>query len=296
MKLLAPLFILLLTAGAENLRADDPVTVSVRCLGNQSPVLPTPSLHVFGGGSLSFLVAVDAPLGSRLQLRADVLQTTAGSLAVPLKKDVPLSEELPFESRTHLTVTCTLPSLPTVQRVSRTLLTLRAVAPDRAALLPAVPMEVFLYPPEVPGEWKKTIAARLARSGLSRLEVFGKGTGLRRFLKARRVEFEDGGADWPARLDPRTLYIGDEPASLPARLGSTEGGWLLLFQPPEASTLLPGVYQNFPSTAGNIVKVTLPDVLTRLEDDPRSQETLAEIFRRALEPRTPAAAPNLTPP
>ena len=82
MKKLAALFILLLVGGAGTLRAEDAVAVSVRCLGNQSPMSPAPSLHVFGGGGLSFLVAVDAPLGTRLQLRADLLQTTAGSLAM----------------------------------------------------------------------------------------------------------------------------------------------------------------------------------------------------------------------
>ena len=203
---------------------------------------------------------------------------------------MPLSDELPFESHTHVTATCTLPFAADGARVTRTLLTLRAVAPDNADLPAAGSVEVFLYPPEVPGEWKKTIATLLAQSGLGRLEVFGKGAGLRRFLKARRVDF--GGWRRGLARPARSPYphVGDAPAALPARLGSTESAWLVLFQPPEASALLPGFYQSFHSVAGNTVKVTLPDVLTRLEDDPRSQETLAQIFRCALEPRTPATA------
>ena len=297
MKVLAVLLFLLPWSAACLLLAEDAVAASVRCLGGEAaaetPSAP-PVLHVFGGAALKFAVAVDAPLGTRLFLRADLLQTAAGKLSAPVQTDVPVSGELSFEARTHLTAACALPGLPVVQRPTHLLLRLRGVAKDQAAPLSSTTMELWVYPPEVPGEWKKTVAAALAQSGMTRLEVFGRGTRLRQFLKERHVEFEEGGAEWFAVADSHTLYVGDEPPLMPARITSVEGLHLVLFQPPGLPMLLPGVYQQADFKGSVIVKVILPDLLVHLSDDPRGQQTVAAVLRQGLDPRPPAAV-NPTP-
>lgn len=144
---------------------------------------------------------MEAPLGARLSLRADLAQTTAGGVGATLLKDMPVSAELPFDERTFLTADYTLPEVPAVARPTSMLLLLRAVAGNQSAPSPPTPVELFVYPPEKPGEWKKMIAAVLAASGSSRLEVFGKGKALRQFLRDRWVDFEDGARNGPPKYD-----------------------------------------------------------------------------------------------
>ncbi len=263
--------------------------------GVETVVVNVPALHVFGGAPLAFSAVVDAPLGMRLSLRADLVQTTAGTMTLPLQKDVPASGEMSFDAHTHLTALCSLPALPEVRGPTRLLLTLRSVSGGPPATLSQTTAEVFVYPPENRAEWKKTLASSLARSGMTRLWVFGKGLVLRRWLKDCRADFEDGGAEWPAEVRPGTLYCGDDPPPTPTRITSTDGWHLVLFLHPDADPLLPGVYQSVDGHGGNILKVTLPDLLGHLSDDPRSQQTLAEIFRRALDFHPPIAAPTPDP-
>ena len=297
MKTFDAFFALLLAGLPGAARADDAVTVNVRCLGNPLPAEKPPTvMHAFGGQSLPFLVAVDAPLGAHLDLRADLVQTSGGNLGLPLQKDVPISGELVFGTRTHVMAACAWPLLPVVQRTTRFRLAVRGVVRDDPTPVVPAAMEVYVYPPENPAEWRKTLAARLAQSGLTRLEVFGTGTQLRRFFKDRHVEFEDGGGEWAAELHPRTLYVGDEPPPTPARISpALPGARLVVFRPPLPTDPPPGVYQSVDTHGGNIVKVFLPDLLAGLPDDPRNQQTLAEIFRQALDTRAPAAdsSPNL---
>ena len=299
MKTLRAALLLLLLPGAmaADLRATDTVAVSMRFLGNPPVVQEAsaaPPMHVFGGKPLAFAVTLDAQPGTRLRLRADLVQTAAGNIALPLQRDVPVSGELAFEALTHLTASCTLPDLPATSRVTRMLLTLRAVEAtgDRPPLVQAT-TEIFVYPPEAPGQWQKMLASRLAQNGLTRLEVFGRGPRLRRFFKDRHVNFEDGGGEWPVQLEPGTLYAGDDAPPVPARLSSADGLRLVLFEPIESPVLLPGVYESVDAHRGAMVKVTLPDLLTRLADDPRCQQTVAEIFRLACD--ASPATPNLEP-
>ncbi len=270
--------------------------VGGRCAAGVEPVtVSVPALHVFGGARLVFSAVVDAPLGTRLSLRADLVQTTAGTVILPLQKDAPVSDELSFDARTHLTAPCSLPALPEVRRPTRLLLTLRSVGGDPPDTLSQTTAAVFVYPPENRTEWKKWLAASLARSGMTRLWVFGKGSTLRRWLQDSHADFEDGGAEWPAETHPGTLYLGDDPPPAPSRITSTDGWHLVLFLHPDADPLLPGVYQSADAHGGNVLKVTLPGMLDGLSEDPRSQQTLTEIFRRALDFHLPIATPTPEP-
>ena len=283
---------LLLSHGGLRLCAADTTaapTVQWSCLGlhpsesdSAKPALESPPLHVFGDGPLTFDLAVDAPLGTRLTVVADLVQT-AGSIATPLQKSVSVCPELVFDTRTHLVATCSFPALPAVERATRLLLTLRT-GPEAADSVRKLVLPVVVYPREGPDEWKKTLAARLTRSGLQRMAIFGAGRALRQFLRARQVVFEDLGKDWPAEPDPRTLYIGETPTPAPPRFNEARDLRLVLFLTNPGDPMLPGVFQTV-DARGDLWKVTLPDLLDHPSQDPRAQATLAEIFRQALEPR-----------
>ncbi len=61
----------------------------------------------------------------------------------------------------------------------------------------------------------------------------------------------------------------------------------LIFTTPEATLLPAGIYQRIDARGGSICKVTLPNLFDHPEDHPESLESLGEIFRLALETRTP---------
>ena len=248
------------------------------------PSIQAPPANVFGGGSFTFEVSVDAPLGTRLKIVGDLVQVVSGGLAAPLRKNALMCPELVFDRCTHQVAACTLPGLADVQRLTRTLLTLRT---DPAGASLTVP--VYLYPRAAPDGWRKTVAAQLARSGLRRLAVFGDGPAIRRFLHERQVPFEDLGQDWPARTDPRTLYLGETPIPAPPRLDDAPGLRMVVFSTRTDSGLLPGFYQSAVANGASVWKVTLSGLLDGLSDDPRAQQTLAEIFRLALPPGSTTA-------
>ncbi len=247
--------------------------------------LPAPNtVHAFGGRPLAFDLEVQAPLGSRLKIYADLLQTANGSVATTLRRDVPVSPELVFTDRTTLTASCRLPDLDAVKRTTPMLLRLRtdlaAAKPGDGLLLP-----VSVHPPEEPDAWKKTLSAWLTHGGLRRLAVFGESRVIRDFLRARKVAFDDLGSDWPAEPAPGSLYVTELPASaLAARQpGETRGTRWLIFTTPEATSLPAGVYQRIDAAGASGCKVMLPDLFNHPEDHPEKLESLGEIFRLALE-------------
>ena len=247
-----------------------------------------PPRHVYGGGPVDFALAVEAPLQTHLRVYADLFQMAGDRLAAPLQRDVPLTPELAFDDRTYRLAAGRLPALPAVQRKTVMLLKLRT-ALDPAEAAAELSLGLVVYPPEEPGGWKKTLAASLSRHGWRRLAVFGEAAALREFLRARDVRFDDLGEDWPAEFDRRTLYVGETRAPVPPRFADFPGSHAVLFTPLADVALLPrGIYQTADAAGGSLWKVMLPDLFTHIGSDPGAQEILAEIFRRALEPRAHA--------
>ena len=291
----------LLLPGGFPASAEDPPRVQLHSLEPSFPVTPPPlpaaspgSLsgraitarlepprHVYGDRPVEFAVAVEAPLKTHLQIYGDLFQESGGRLAAPLQRDIPITAELAFDDRTYRVVACRLPALPALRFATTMRLKLRT-ARDPAEAAAELSLGFVVYPPEVPGEWKKMLAADLTRGGLRRLAVFGESPGLRDFLRAREVDFEDLGKDWPAGFDTRTLYLGATPAPVPPRFLDFPGTRVVQFTPlADPAVLPPGVYQ---FADGSLWKVTLPDLFVHIGSDPGAQETLAGIFWRAVEP------------
>jgi hypothetical protein len=246
-------------------------------------------IAAYGGGPLTFDLAVQAPLGTRLRIYADLIQMTSGSLVAPLQRNVAVSPELSFDHCTFMVVPCMLPELAAVRSKTRMVLSLRT-EPKNPDLASGLLLPVFAYPREEPDAWKKMVAAGLARSGLHRLAVFGGSQGLREFLRERNVPFDDLGADWPTEPDTHTLYLAEiDPKqdastsmSAPKQFGELSGVRLMLFAPSVFDPLPPSVYQIADPAGGSIWKVTLPGLFKNPGSQPQNLELLSEIFQQAL--------------
>ncbi len=208
-----------------------------------------PTIHAFGGGPLKFMVSVDAPLGTHLRVFAGLTQNSGGRIAATLQKNVPVCPELVFDGCTHMTVPCTLPALDAVKRLTPMTLTLctEPRTPGDFYCCCAVPM--LTYPRMEPDAWKKMLATLLTRSGLRRLAVFGDGQGLKRFLRERKVVFDELGEDGPETPDAHTIYVGEllargeDAANTPKWVGEQPGLRLVLFAPFAQPQMPPGVYR-----------------------------------------------------
>jgi len=291
----AALSIIVLTClycpGLQHLLAADETAVTIQAVASGSPASKQPlsPLYFFGDQPLKFDAGIAAPLGSHVEIHADLFQTSAGGLTGLLLKNIALSPVLFFAKCTQCTAPCALPALPAIKRPTKTLLKIYARiqgqpnTPQLAGIL-----EIFLYPRHTPAEWKKIIAAILAEAGLDRLAVFGKEDALRHFLQSQQVPFDNLGPEWPAAFDARRLYLAGSPPTKPDSLPPLAGVRIALFNPETAGIpMLPGVYPVADSAGGALVKVTLPGVLEHLNDDPRSQQIFLEILRQTLHPEAP---------
>jgi len=102
------------------------VTVPDLPLQQQGHGLTT--IPVFSGTTAKLCLAVEAPLGTKLTIKADLMQIARG-LAAPLARDVPIAEALPFADRTHRIIEAPL-AVPDVQRITQILIRLSARSAD----------------------------------------------------------------------------------------------------------------------------------------------------------------------
>ena len=78
---------------------------------------PTSELHLFadpeGRGAMpEVTLEIEAPLGTRAQVQADLFQVAAGGLAATLRRNLPVAEALTFDDRPFRRVVFPLPTLP----------------------------------------------------------------------------------------------------------------------------------------------------------------------------------------
>ena len=279
-----------LGAGGEPLRGADPSpppngSVMIQSLGlaaevpERAPGLP---VYVWGGETEMVALAVEAPLGARLNVRADVFQVGAGSLLAPLAKDLVVADSLDFSDRTRRTVTFAF-TAPVVRRTAAIVLRFRAQTPpagDPARWEPVGEVNGAVF--EEPVALAGTLAAELAKRDL-RLAVFGKSPALRAFFAQRKVEFEDLGPERPETFNSKLLYAAEVPLTRtpdawPPREAVRAGAKLFLFTPKNSP--LAGVFTT-PIGSGFVVKVSLP-ILVNLPRSPLRQTELVELFRGTL--------------
>lgn len=117
----------------------------------------------------------------------------------------------------------------------------------------------------------------LATSGL-RLLVCGKSSELRAWLRMQKLDFDDEGADPPARIPADALLIGVLNDDDWRRLTATPAQSCRILAFVDAPNLIPGVYAE---PACRRAKITLP-LLSRLSTDPVARETLHTLLLLAL--------------
>jgi hypothetical protein len=68
------------------------------------------------GGPAKLSIAIDAPLGTKLAVKASLVQIAQG-IAAPVNQDIAVAEALTFADRTHYILEARIP-LPEVKRVT----------------------------------------------------------------------------------------------------------------------------------------------------------------------------------
>jgi len=269
----------ILAAVAATALADEEPRVSATVLPSTPP--PPSMSHGFGGQTVTVRLAIEAPIGSRLDVKTNLIQL-AHRLAVPVGEEVPIAEALPFDDQTRQVVEASIP-LPEVERVTRFIGPLRVRKAGTDTWETAGETLFAVYPPGQLEPLKRSLAELETRAGL-RLGVFGPSEKLRSLLKKEKIPFLDLGVEGPASTDPKVIHLGEIPLEkLRGRLN--EDIRLIVFDPepwrhdrnPEK---LPGVYASALGD-GFIVEVTL-NLLSDIETNPLAQETFARILDQAI--------------
>lgn len=271
MKLRVAIFCLITAVAA----AEEP-RLEILGLADKQTAFTPPASHVFGGQPVKIDLSLEAPLGSKLEARADLIQK-AQSLTAPLQKDIVVAEAISFAGQTRCRITASLP-LPKVQRETQIIARFRLKA--KGEWRPASEMIFVVYPPDfLKGELQDI-------AGATRLHLFGDDKRLRDFLNGQEVKFDEIGAEFPENPETNQVYAGCAGAKELSQWLAAHATWqgsLLVFC--EDSNLLPGVFIDS-RRERRLAKVTLP-LLDNLSSDPRSQKTLTEIFNNIIPRQTP---------
>lgn len=193
-----------------------------------------------------------------------------GNVSSPLELPYDLNQSTTDERITLLRVTP-----PTVNLVTSLQLFVGQFGPIVVVVFPAGERRNDLTP----------LTDALEASRL-RLAVCGQAPGLREFLHAQKLDFEDEGNDAPRQLASDTLLIGDLTPGDWDRLtrDPLESGHLVAFV--AAPQLMPGVYAQNTTPLRHFVKITLP-ILPLLSTNPRARETLHLLLLNVLKPTQP---------
>lgn len=221
----------------------------------------TPVIHVFDGVPATLNLAVEAPLGANVSLRAEVVQVASG-LAAPLAPELKIADAVAFADRTFSIVPASIP-LPVVKNKTELRVRFRMETAGREPLF--CDAQIFVHPKELPETLKKPPVP---------LTVFGESPRLRAFLTGQGVPFTDGGDALPSAPRKDVLYLTEieTPPAWP------EGMRVVFFS--AGLDGLPGVYQR-ETPPGSVTKVTLP-ILDNLSTDPLSQEIFARLLASPL--------------
>ncbi len=268
------LIALLCIAAASAASADEP---GVEILGDGGANAAAPDLlyNVFGGQPVKLdLWLRIGGAGGKVDLTADLVQK-ANALAAPLAKDVPLAGGIAFGGQPSGRITVSLP-FPKVRGETQVVALFRFKSGGKT--IPAGKAVFNVYPADFFKDRMQDI------TGTMRLEIFGGDKRLGDFLKSREIKFTDGSDTLPDNPAAGGVYAGSIGAKELAQWLDAHPVWhggLIVFC--GDTGLLPGVFVEARGD-GRMAKVTLP-LLDNISTDPRSQETLAEIFN-AITPHT----------
>jgi hypothetical protein len=249
------------------------IAVKSVTLAGQEISAPVPA--VWGDRSAMLDLALEAPLGSQLELAYDLSQV-AGSLVAPVATRQPLGRVVDFRLATWRIIPVEIP-FPKVDHPVKMLLGFSSSGFSIGRTF------VMVFPREEPGQLAKRLASAGRQSGL-RLGVFGESAVLRTFFKEEQIAFEELGSAFPSQFDPDILPIGEMQAEdlLEHALDNLDGSVLLFIR---GSTELPGVIRTI-TPRRSLTKVTWP-ILDGLSGNPQSRQFFIDILLQALSPTVP---------
>jgi hypothetical protein len=233
-----------------------------------------PIAAFFGGREQNLNLQIAGVAVPVALLRADLF-LAAGSLAVPVARDVHVNERVTLPDMSPHAVQGSL-KFPEVKRETAMIARLALIdSANPSTPIPLGDLRFEIFPATLTKELVDSFPHDEDDS--PRVVVFGSGQKLRPALKALKARFEDAGAELPGRFDPAKIYLG-EPATqddFQAALDRSAGASVALFHADE--TVPPGIYASRVSD-GVLVDVTLP-LLDHLADDPRAQTAFLKIIR-----------------
>jgi hypothetical protein len=248
--------------------------------GRVQPAAPLPA--VFGNCEESLDLEMETAAAQTASLRADLFQV-AGSLAMPLMKDVHLQNGLTFSGASPQRLRVSI-KFPDVKRRTEILVRLELLQNVPQAIpLPLGDLRFEVFPASVTEEL--TDLLRPKPEGAPHVVVFGSGPKLRHFFSSLQIPFEDAGTGAPDRFDPNRFYFGElaTDEQFQQAQDRSAGARLVLFSPDES--LPAGIYAER-SNSGVLIHVTSP--LDNLNDDPRAQLGFIKIIQLLSAPPSSA--------
>jgi hypothetical protein len=249
----------------------------IRLVSVEGRVEPAPRMPaVFGNREVTLDLEIESLAGQAGSLRADLFQV-AGSLAMPLMKDLHLQDAIAFTGAApqRLRVSMKFPNVEKQAKILVRLSFIQNASPSTSIPLGNLRFEVF--PISVTKELTDLLQHIPNGPGPpGPIGVFGPGKKLRAFLSGLRVPTEDEGSGTPDRFDPNRLYFGEltDDEQYQQAQDRSAGARVVLFSPDE--TLPAGVYAER-SESGVLIHVTSP-LLDNLKDDPRAQLGFIKII------------------
>jgi len=237
---------------------------------------PTVMPAVFGNSNQSIEIEINGSGALSGTLIADLFQV-AGTLAMPLTKNIELQKGVKLSEATRVRITLKLPeALRRMEIVARLALAPDAGAPTR---IPLGDLRFDVFPPSTTKEFAGMLQAK---DEAFRPEVFGPGHKLRQILSDLRIPFEDGGQGVPDNFDSKRLYLGEltETAQFQQLQDRAPNARILVFAPDD--TLPPGIYLDRGGSSA-LAHLTAP-LLENFADDPRAQIALTKILRLLSSP------------
>ncbi len=246
--------------------------VEVLGLTGREPTIP--EYAVTSGERVKVDLAVEAPLGSKVDILADFHQVTHG-LSAPRGRGVLLARAVDFKEVTRRVVPVEIET-PEVSGPAILLVQLHAMPSAQPS---PVRFILKLYPRGEKGAFARAIAASEEKSGL-KLALFGESPALRRYFKEQQITYRDLGTQMPNAFPKGCLIVGEENRVTPSReeIGSAR----LLFFRSRPEQRLPGIYR-VETPSGTFTEVTFP-LLPGLADDPRQQSILLDFLCGELSP------------
>ena len=236
--------------------------------------------NLYSGATWQPLLAVVADVDGELNVQADLLQIST-SLAVPVRKDIPVAERLQVAAGQPKSIEFKL-EIPNVKSVASFLLRLRWSQSDKRGVF-RDSLAITVYPPRTSclEETAKLVAALGQRKG-GRVTVFGAENAFRGFLAESHAEYEDLGESVPDRWEPDCFYLGSGSLReieevFEGRHGRLPDRPCLAMLVRDLPDLLPGVYSSTGAPAGAVLeKVNLPGL--KQLNDPGAHATVNRLL------------------